>query len=358
MTAERARAERFDGSADAAALVRFARALSEAEHVDQLGRAFAAGFGRLLGVPMYGFYAVEPGSPRIEHNVAVNVSEVFVARYERAMDVDPLLKCSREAGRSTYNLDLMTLSEWEESAIYRRAYSTHAMRHVAETPITAGGEILGALHYAASDRNRGFTAGDLRLSEAVAQLLAGVLDRLRTGERVARELAQTRAALDLAGTAVVVSEPGSPDLRLNGAARRLVQDVDHADECVHDLLALGVEDGRRSCRTEVRLANGAMGVLHAHCARMPSGELVMVLELQREHPRIDQRLLAALTRRESQVATLAVEGLSDREIAERLALSRYTVSQHLARAYRKLGIGSRVELTRLLLTAPAGARRS
>jgi DNA-binding NarL/FixJ family response regulator len=81
------------------------------------------------------------------------------------------------------------------------------------------------------------------------------------------------------------------------------------------------------------------------------------LELQREHPRVDRRLLQPLTHRECQVATLVVEGLSDREIAEQLSLSHYTVSQHLARVYRKLGVDSRVVLTRPLLAAPAGVRR-
>ena len=67
--------EAFAGSAEGAALLRFTRAILSAKQLDQLGRAFAAGFGRLIGVPMYGFYALEPDSPRIEHNVAVNVSD-------------------------------------------------------------------------------------------------------------------------------------------------------------------------------------------------------------------------------------------------------------------------------------------
>jgi DNA-binding NarL/FixJ family response regulator len=88
------------------------------------------------------------------------------------------------------------------------------------------------------------------------------------------------------------------------------------------------------------------------------GGLVTVLELQREAPGLDQRLLATLTPRESEVAVLVVEGLSDREIADRLYLSRFTVSQHVKGIYRTLGVDSRVALTRLLLGAPIGVRRS
>jgi DNA-binding NarL/FixJ family response regulator len=49
------------------------------------------------------------------------------------------------------------------------------------------------------------------------------------------------------------------------------------------------------------------------------------------------------------VATLVVDGLADREIAEQLHLSHHTVSQYVKRIYRKLGVSSRVGLTSLVL---------
>jgi RNA polymerase sigma factor (sigma-70 family) len=83
-----------------------------------------------------------------------------------------------------------------------------------------------------------------------------------------------------------------------------------------------------------------------------------VLELERERPGIAVAALAALTPREQDVAVLVVEGLADREIAERLCLSHHTVSQYVERIYRKLDIDSRVGLTRLLLGGPTAVRRS
>jgi DNA-binding CsgD family transcriptional regulator len=74
-----------------------------------------------------------------------------------------------------------------------------------------------------------------------------------------------------------------------------------------------------------------------------------VLELDRESPAGSGGPLLALTPREREVAALVVDGLADREIAERLHLSRHTVSQHVKRIYRKLDVDSRVALTRLLL---------
>lgn len=58
--------------------------------------------------------------------------------------------------------------------------------------------------------------------------------------------------------------------------------------------------------------------------------------------------IAALSRREREIAVLAAAGLSSRVIAERLMLSARTVDNHLGRAYAKLGVANRTELTALL----------
>jgi len=55
----------------------------------------------------------------------------------------------------------------------------------------------------------------------------------------------------------------------------------------------------------------------------------------------------ALTTSELTVARLVAEGLTNREVAERLFVSPHTVSSHLRHVFSKLGITSRVELARV-----------
>jgi pimeloyl-ACP methyl ester carboxylesterase len=68
----------------------------------------------------------------------------------------------------------------------------------------------------------------------------------------------------------------------------------------------------------------------------------------RQHSRRDRPAWGpdALTRRERDVAGLAVQGLSNLEIAEQLFISERTAETHLANAYLKLGINSRLDLVR------------
>ena len=56
---------------------------------------------------------------------------------------------------------------------------------------------------------------------------------------------------------------------------------------------------------------------------------------------------AALTDSELAVVRLVASGLTNREVAERLYISPHTVGGHLRHAFEKLGINSRVALTRI-----------
>jgi DNA-binding CsgD family transcriptional regulator len=58
---------------------------------------------------------------------------------------------------------------------------------------------------------------------------------------------------------------------------------------------------------------------------------------------------ASLTDTERSVANLVAEGLTNRQVGERMFLSHHTVDFHLRQVYRKLDITSRVDLTRLVL---------
>ncbi|ADB49857.1 helix-turn-helix transcriptional regulator [Conexibacter woesei] len=201
------------------------------------------------------------------------------------------------------------------------------------------------------------TRGRLRLAE----LLAMRGERDEALELADHDVAVARAA----GT------PGALGAALRVRARALGGDaIEQLQEAVetlagsplrmerawalHDLGALLRRSGKRSdaraaLRPALDLATRAESTLLSRLVRA---------ELEAAGGRPRRELLSgaeALTPSERRTAELAAEGLSNREIAEALWVTRKTVEHHLGHAYGKLGINSRSGLADALgLTAAAG----
>ena len=142
-------------------------------------------------------------------------------------------------------------------------------------------------------------------------------------------------------------------------AGRVHEDPDAAVMLVQSALAVGERD--RAQALVARLEKGAAA--HPHSARLAGATTYCRALLQPPSPRRDagRRSLFgwdSLTGTESEVAALVAQGLTNRQVAREAFMSRHTVDSHLRHIFHKLGIGSRVQLARLVVErGPAGGRQ-
>ncbi|WP_204070447.1 helix-turn-helix transcriptional regulator, partial [Sphaerisporangium krabiense] len=159
--------------------------------------------------------------------------------------------------------------------------------------------------------------------EAAARHARGLLDDDpdalgAAGEEGADPWARASAAEDLGAA-----------LAARGDRQAAVRGLDRALSCYER--SGSVRDAAR-----VRRRLRRMGVRHRHWAtaeRPVSG-------------------WGSLTDTERAVARLVTQGWTNRQVADQMFISAHTVAFHLRQIFRKLGVGSRVELTRLALEHP------
>ncbi len=73
-------------------------------------------------------------------------------------------------------------------------------------------------------------------------------------------------------------------------------------------------------------------------------QLIAAVQTAMPFKAVNARGEALLTKREQDLVPLVANGLTNREISNRLGVSEHTIKNHLFRIYEKLGISSRVEL--------------
>lgn len=121
-------------------------------------------------------------------------------------------------------------------------------------------------------------------------------------------------------------------------------------------LALGEwlrrERRRRDAQAQLELAREAFAVCGATAWEERAATELRAAGAATMHRAPDQ--LDDLTAQELQIARLAAEGLSNREIGARLYLSHRTIGSHLYRVFPKLGITNRTQLGRALADLGVG----
>ena len=190
-----------------------------------------------------------------------------------------------------------------------------------------------------------------RAGAALALLRLGERERARDVAQA--ELADVKAfgaprALGVALRVAGLAQGGGKGIELLGDSVASLRNSPAVLERAHSLAELGAALRRDGCRSAAREPLAEALDLAARCGARPLAARVHEeLKATGARPRREWRTgLQALSPRELRVVQLAAEGRTNREIAYQLYVTLKTIEGHLARAYTKLGIERRHELSK------------
>ncbi|WP_181727482.1 LuxR C-terminal-related transcriptional regulator [Streptomyces sp. PT12] len=335
------------------ALAELSSALPESADLEQLQETYFALAPRVLDFPMAALYLFDSPGGAPSWYASRNVSQRFMSTYERlGRPVDMELRELLATASPVYNLANRSLRQWRQTEIYQRVVRLENMIHVLKAPVMAHGEIIGTVDFASDRVAATVTEFDLHLARLLAGCVAGAVQAVRRREWLEKSLDITSTALRHSGVAIVCFRADSNEPVVTPAAAELLDSVWEGQDLLYRLLR-DVESGSGETRLSymVRRDDGTRDVLDCAITRVPDqpGTEIMRLSLESTETPYLSPALGTLSARETDIAEMVAAGLSDREIAELLTLSVYTVRQHIKSVYAKLDIGNRVQLTRVLL---------
>ena len=175
-----------------------------------------------------------------------------------------------------------------------------------------------------------------------------LLDGTSASERVLLDHF-VRARLRYRGPIIAIDER---NMTTNAAAARIVDKNDHARlwECARRAVAT-----RRPVATDLLMTNGIRVIARFEPAVSGTETVGALVRLDaRDSVELDGSAKGrrvgrvSLSAAQLGVAELVAAGLTNREAAARLYVSRHTIDFHLRQIYNKLRINSRVELARIV----------
>jgi NarL family two-component system response regulator LiaR len=184
----------------------------------------------------------------------------------------------------------------------------------------------------------------------VRQGLRGFL-RLQEGIEVVGEAASAAEAIDIAGAMspdVVLLDLVMPDGNGIGALRRLI-------EVAPGVRVLVLTSFADDAQIFAAMAAGASGYLLKDIDPQALADAIRDVHAGRPalHPSVAARLMRQgstarvvhddLTARERDVLGLMVEGLANKQIAQRLGIGEKTIKTHVSRVLAKLGVADRTQ---------------
>ena len=251
-------------------------------------------------------------------------------------------------------LDHATGDNRVASARYREIMAPLGLGDELRAAFRSGGECWGFLCVHREDVPVGF-------SLAEARLIARLAPHAGEGLRRALVVGAAEASSDEGGPGVLVVGEDRALVATTAAGERWLWELTDPNQPV-DQLPLAVEavltrldsvqrsDGVLDClpRVRVRTRSGRWVVLHAaEMAGLGENRHVAVVVEPATPAEVAPLMLLAygLTKREAEVAKLALQGKTNKALARELRISENTVEDHLKAILGKVGVGSRGELT-------------
>jgi DNA-binding CsgD family transcriptional regulator len=307
------------------------------------------------------WHTLDPGSDLITHHRLQDLPDRFPVLADNEYAVDDVNKFDglARAQRKAATLSAATGGHPERSPRFRDLLTPAGLGPELRSAFVADGATWGALILVRLAGRPEFEDADVELLSSASALFARAVRRGLIAEAClsAAALSDAPGVVELDASGGLIRASSSAEPLLAELSGRTMQDGVRspaisavASSTRGAIAAVGAAGTPALPSAAVKTPAGTWLVLHGGLLGTPgSGEVAVFV--QRAHPTLVAPLLLkayGLTPREQDVAQLMLRGATTAQAAQRLAISRHTVNDHLKSIFDKTGARTRGELSATL----------
>jgi DNA-binding CsgD family transcriptional regulator len=302
------------------------------------------------------WHTVDPGTVLFTGSLNQNVgcSGTWLAEHEYVVEDVNKWWFLAHSGRLAGATSLATHGDLSRSARHR-SHAGLGIEDELRGAFVSGGAYCGAAGFLRDTGRPWFTEDDVSLLSALSEPLAEGFRRALLGTAIAA----SEAVSDHGPGVVIFDEQGAVESLSPAAERWISEMVEVPPPSVATeskmvqavaararMLQAGADPLTHTARSRVQVRSGRWLLLYG--TRLSGGSrsrVAVIIQPAAPHDVAPLVALAyALTDRECQIMRLCMKGLSTKDIAQVLAVSPYTVQDHLKSIFDKTGVRSRGEL--------------
>ncbi|SET98408.1 LuxR C-terminal-related transcriptional regulator [Stigmatella erecta] len=247
-----------------------------------------------------------------------------------------------------------------ETETHRRSRESHLnLRHVLAVLLAPGGQMSGGAIALYSERVRPFSAENRRLLQSLTPVLSGAFQNIARFGALFSHSQLLEEMLRQEGANAIVWDARRQEIFRTGAVTSLLEtwfpfrsdrDAQGIPWAWSDRLATSM--AALDSTPHAWREKGEMSALEVCFTRLPriDGRDLWELRLKEVHL-VPEKWRQILTPRQFEAAVLVVQGLTDKQIADKLRITNDTAKDHVHAAFRRLGVSSRAELIALAKNA-------
>jgi len=260
--------------------------------------------------------------------------------------------------------DVVRKSVWENSEIYTDLLAPHRFYHAVSVMLGSGSEMPAQFWLVRTTPGSGFTDEDVRFLELLQPHLANALRKARALEELSRAKAALQAGLDQFDRPIFLFDDDARLIYMNQSARAICEppNTPPGDRlAIIQASAAVLIKKKIEASNDLELPSGVKCILGDTTYMLEGSPIyppgssrqwtVVAVDLTHHIGAALRMAMDAreLSSREVEICAMLVGGLSNREIADKLFISEFTVKDHIKNIFEKLKISSRSEVAARLL---------